>query len=971
MRYALHAEKDSMRNLARLRALAAAVPALALAVATALPARADFVAFESGHVRPLALSPDGTRLFAVNTPDNRLEIFAVAGNGSLTKEASVSVGLEPVAVAARSATEVWVVNHLSDSVSIVDVGASPPRVVRTLLVGDEPRDIVFAGPQSGGVFGRAFVTTARRGQNLPASVPPSLTTEGTPRALVFVFDAENLGNTLAGNPIRVIELFGDTPRALAATEDGATVYAAIFHSGNQTTALNEGLVCNEEDSAPCDTGDDLQMADGLPGGQVPGRLPPPRDNADGVDGPEVGLIVKLDRNDGIWKDELGRNWNNAVRFSLPDLDVFAIDADALTPSQVDQFAHAGTVLFNMIVNPATGNVYVTNTDAQNEVRFEGPGEHASTTVRGHLHESRITVIDPDDGTVEPRHLNKHIPAQAEGYRTEPMPVGVGDDSLATPLGMAFAGDGTVYVAAFGSSKVGRFSAAELEDDSFVPDADTHIEVSGGGPTGLALNDADGRLYVLTRFDNAVKVIDTTNGTEIAAHPLHNPEPPVVRDGRTFLYDAHFTSSNGEASCSSCHVFADFDSLGWDLGNPDEVVVPNPNPMGVIGNSQPFHPMKGPMTTQTLRGMAHHGPMHWRGDRTGGGAAALNEQLAFEAFNPAFEGLLGRDEGEIPAADMTAFARFILEVTPPPNPIRNLDNSLTAAQADGRGIFLNRPGTDLISNCDGCHRLNPAAGFFGTGGETTFENESQEFKVAHLTNAYQKIGMFGLPEIPFVNTPDAHQPHQGDQVRGFGFLHDGSISTVFDFLNATVFVQMDQTERRNVEQFVLAFDAPLAPIVGQQVTVTPANAGVGAVGQRVTLMRQRADTSFVWADHPGVEECDLVVKGNVAGLARGYLFDPQSNEFQPDRADEDTLTQGQLFDLADVAGQELTFTCAPPGSGERIALDRDADTFFDRDELDFGSDPEDDTSTPVPEPAQALLMAVGAAVLRLARRRRSA
>jgi hypothetical protein len=37
------------------------------------------------------------------------------------------------------------------------------RVSRTLLTCDEPRDIVFAG--SGG--NRAFVTTARRGQNCP------------------------------------------------------------------------------------------------------------------------------------------------------------------------------------------------------------------------------------------------------------------------------------------------------------------------------------------------------------------------------------------------------------------------------------------------------------------------------------------------------------------------------------------------------------------------------------------------------------------------------------------------------------------------------------------------------------------------------------------------------------------------------------------------------------------------------------
>jgi YVTN family beta-propeller protein len=904
----------------------------------------------------------------VNTPDNRLEIFAVAVDGSLTRESSVPVGLEPVAVAARSDSEVWVVNHLSDSVSVIDVAASPPRVVRTLLVGDEPRDIVFAGAQSGGVFSRAFVTTARRGQNLPGGMPPSLTTEGTPRALVFVFDAENLGTTLTGAPIRIIPLFGDTPRALAATPDGTTVYAAVFHSGNQTTALSEGLVCDENDPAPCGTEDGMLMPGGLPGGQVPGRLPEPRENFQNVTGPEVGLIVKFNESNDRWEDELGRNWNNAVRFSLPDLDVFEIDADAATPTQVGEFAHAGTVLFNMIVNPANGNLFVSNTDARNEVRFEGPGI-LGTTVRGHLHEARITVIDPDAETVTPRHLNKHIPAQAQGYRTNPMPPDVADDSLATPLGMAIADDGTLYVAAFGSSKIGRFPAADLEDGSFLPDGATHLDVTGGGPAGLALGANDGRLYVLTRFDNAVKVLDTTSGAELAAHPLHNPEPPEVVDGRRFLYDARFTSSNGEASCSSCHVFADFDSLGWDLGNPDDAVAASTNPIGVIGSQQAFHPLKGPMTTQTLRGMDHHGPMHWRGDRTGGGLQALDEQLAFEAFNVAFDGLIGRDEGEIPAADMTAFAQFILEVELPPNPIRNLDNSLTAAQQNGRDLYFDREGTDLVTNCNGCHVLDPAAGFFGTNGETTFENETQEFKVAHLSNAYQKVGMFGMPEIPFVNVPDSHQTHQGDQVRGFGYLHDGSISTVFDFLNATVFVNLNQTERANLEQFVFAFDTALAPIVGQQVTLTSANGGVGGVTDRLDLMRQRAGTSFVWADHPGVRECDLTVKGNVGGIARGYLFDPATNLYQSDRAEEAPLNDAALRALAQTPGQELTYTCVPPGSGTRIALDRDDDTYFDRDELDFGSDPEDESSIPVPEPAQVLMLAVGAAALVLARRRR--
>ena len=73
------------------------------------------------------------------------------------------------------------------------------------------------------------------------------------------------------------------------------------------------------------------------------------------------------------------------------------------------------------------------------------------------------------------------------------------ERLAALAGLTFV---VLYVAAFGSSKIGVFSTQELEADTFAPDESAQIRVSGGGPSGLALDEARGRLYVLTRFEAA-------------------------------------------------------------------------------------------------------------------------------------------------------------------------------------------------------------------------------------------------------------------------------------------------------------------------------------------------------------------------------------------------------------------------------------------------------------------------------------
>ena len=106
----------------------------------------------------------------------------------------------------------------------------------------------------------------------------------------------------------IVELVGDRahPVSLEAlglgrrigTALGATVYAAVFHSGNRTTVVSEQVVCNGGAAvAPCNVN----------GTTYPGGLPAPNTNVDLVAQPEVGLIVKFDPGSSQWRDQLGRN----------------------------------------------------------------------------------------------------------------------------------------------------------------------------------------------------------------------------------------------------------------------------------------------------------------------------------------------------------------------------------------------------------------------------------------------------------------------------------------------------------------------------------------------------------------------------------------------------------------------------------------------------------------------------------------
>lgn len=172
-------------------------------LASSLMAADTYVNFEGKLTRPICLSPDGTRLFAVNTADARLSVFDVSHPLNPFLIAEIPVGIEPVSVNAVNNDEAWVVNEVSDSVSIVSV--SKGNVVDTLYAKDEPVDVVFAAS-------KAFVSESRNRQ-------------------IAVFDAST--HSLLTN----IVLFGENPRSLAVNSNETKIYAAFALSGNRTTII--------------------------------------------------------------------------------------------------------------------------------------------------------------------------------------------------------------------------------------------------------------------------------------------------------------------------------------------------------------------------------------------------------------------------------------------------------------------------------------------------------------------------------------------------------------------------------------------------------------------------------------------------------------------------------------------------------------------------------------------------------------
>ncbi len=794
-----------------------------------------FVHFESGHVRPAAMTPSGDRLLVVNTPDARLTVFDLTGTLPV-RVAEIPIGLEPVAVSCLDDGTAWVVNHLSDNISIVDLATFHVRA--TLRVGDEPSDVVFAGSPV-----RAYVSVSQENR-------------------VRVYDPANLSAAPVDIPIG-----GRMPRALAANAAGTLVYTAVFNAGNRTSVLP----FNAYDS---DTLDDPAF---------------PRDDSLPANPPNVALIVQHQA--GQWNDMYGNDHTAALPYSILDTDVAEISTVSKTVTRT--FGDLGAVNFGLAVSPTDGRIAVSSTEARNLQRFE-------PRLRGHIVDTQIGLISAA-GTTTIRNLNPHV-----NYSVTPGPQSERDSALGTPTGIAFSANGNrLYVTSMASNRLGVIDPAGSGVMARVPTVP--------GPTGVVVDQARGRIYVVGRFENQLQTFSSTLAPLAVASIGFDPTPEAIAAGRPFFYGG-FTSGHGDQSCATCHVFGDFDNLAWDLGDPSGAYQPPPAGQPTTPVLEGFDPMKGPMVTQSLRGLPGTGLLHWRGDRQD-----LN------AFNPAFVGLLGRST-PLSSSEMAAFNDFVLPLVYPPNPAQHLNRTFPDAPAGQpsarRGdVFFRTTPVDGGLTCAGCHSL-PS----GTNGVVFPDDvllEDQDIKVPQLRNMYKKTGFSQAPGA--VNT------------RGFGFVHDGGIDNLFNFLHASVFNfaagAAGDNQRRDVEAFLHAFDTGMPPAVGYQLMFDGTNtSNPTALARLDTLKGQAASTN-----------CDLIAKGRVGSEARGWWY-VGGDLWRPDRSSEPDRTSAQLLALAG-ASTAVTISGVPAGVGERMGVDRDYDTYYDADERDAGSDPGNPLSTP--------------------------
>ncbi len=630
----------------------------------AVLADVGYPTFMSPHAAPIA-SRDG-RVYVVNTPADTVDVIDASRRSIIAR---ISVGIDPVGLAVRpDGSELWVANHVSDSVSVIDLEPTSATFLQVVATVQEfarigTKRASSVDKDNGKRASRSRARKLRKGrQGTIFDEPVGIAFASDEKAYVSLSSESAIAviSVRTRKVIRRLAITAQDPRALVVR--GNRLYVIPFESNNRT--------------------------------QISGCAGP-------LDGDlcTFDAIEHVVRNNNVLSTGIDVDIVKHPRVPDRDLYVFDTGSDQL----VDVVDTVGTLLYGLTVDSA-GRVYVAQTDARNDVNGRaGTLAHGLAELQNRAFLNQITRVDCGGGSCD----------APEFIDLEPLPPVDPDPgmALATPFAIQISDDDSILVVSAASS-----------DRLFTVDATTgtvlgRVEV-GAVPRGIALESTlsggPSRAWVLNAVSNTVSVVDVSDPADPRVSKtirLQDPTHPVVKRGRMAFHDAG-ASTTGTFSCESCHPDGHTDQLLWVLDTPT---------CSVSGCTQ-----IPPRTTMPARGLRDTAPYHWDGipgDPFGGRNTAninggdppnctLDQPESCTRFlvDAGLASTMCKVDdcqgGELSNAQRADLAKFLLSVPYPPAQRRSYDNRMSKTAAEGFEIFHidGVPGRGAIAVCGACHRM---------------------------------------------------------------------------------------------------------------------------------------------------------------------------------------------------------------------------------------------------------------------------
>jgi DNA-binding beta-propeller fold protein YncE len=166
-------------------------------------------------VSHVAISPDGKTALATRDGDHMISVLSIEGNKVEYTKRDMMAGLKPYAIDISADGAIAVVgndgrgNGDADTISVVDLKASPPRVVETLTVGQTPEGVLFSPD------GKLCAVTVMNGSNKPRESPFYA---NSAKLLLYRVEGTRLVPAAAA-------WLGHWPQGIAFSADGRTILA--------------------------------------------------------------------------------------------------------------------------------------------------------------------------------------------------------------------------------------------------------------------------------------------------------------------------------------------------------------------------------------------------------------------------------------------------------------------------------------------------------------------------------------------------------------------------------------------------------------------------------------------------------------------------------------------------------------------------------------------------------------------------